>query len=115
MHYNPELFPEPKLFRPERFLDSDASVQRNGYRPFERGVRSCMGQGLAVEEMKVALLMIARWFDFELQDHEPAEKPRMTYTDMDTKLGKHAFQGMKFSAGPPGPVKMKIRLASKER
>lgn len=123
MHYDPELFDEPKVFRPERFLptagadanadaDAPASFPRNAYRPFERGLRSCMGQALAMHEMKVALVVLARWFDFELRDHNPVAVPRLKHTDMDLVLGDHAFQDARFTAGPHGEVVMKVRLAA---
>ena len=113
MHYDPAIYPEPASFQPERFLAGDDAVPRNAFRPFERGLRSCMGQALAVDEMMIALLMLARWFDFELRDHHPC-KPRMSFSDLDLKLGVHAYQGSGFSAGPSGPVMMNVRLA-KER
>uniref|UniRef100_A0A8H7MYI4 Cytochrome P450 n=1 Tax=Bionectria ochroleuca TaxID=29856 RepID=A0A8H7MYI4_BIOOC len=88
IHYDPEVFEDPKRFRPDRFLDGDQSVPRNAYRPFERGVRACIGQALAMDELKISLLMLARWFEFELVDHEPAKEPLFAHTDLDTKLGK---------------------------
>uniref|UniRef100_A0A8H7N168 Cytochrome P450 n=1 Tax=Bionectria ochroleuca TaxID=29856 RepID=A0A8H7N168_BIOOC len=111
IHYDPEVFEDPKRFRPDRFLDGDQSVPRNAYRPFERGVRACIGQALAMDELKISLLMLARWFEFELVDHEPAKEPLFAHTDLDTKLGKHAFQVHAFTAMPGGSVKMMIRLA----
>ena len=114
MHYDSRIFDEPKNFMPERFLASDPSFPRNGYRPFERGLRSCMGRSLAMDEMKITLLMIARWLDFELVDHKPAKEPCFTHTDMDTKIGCHAFQSPKFAAGPHGPVKMKLHATTRE-
>ncbi|KAH6843230.1 cytochrome P450 [Chaetomium sp. MPI-CAGE-AT-0009] len=111
MHYDPSLFPSPKSFRPERFLTADPTFPRSGYRPFERGLRSCMGQALAMSEMKVALVVLARWFDFELCGHNPVETPRLGHTDLDTVLGDHAFQDSRFTAGPCGEVKMRVRVA----
>lgn len=113
MHYDPAIFPDPCKFKPERFLAGDDAFPRNAFRPFERGLRSCMGQTLAMDEMVTVLLVLARWFDFELVEHQPTEKPRMGYTDLDTKLGIHAFQAPGFSAGPFGPVKMNVRLAKR--
>ncbi|KAL2171371.1 hypothetical protein VTG60DRAFT_3013 [Thermothelomyces hinnuleus] len=123
IHYNPEVFEDPKAFRPERFLPAttstgagraeEPSFPRSAFRPFERGLRSCMGQNLAMSEMKVILVVLARWFDFELRDHGPAAKPRLRHTDLDTVLGKHAFQCGRFSAGPSGDVLMKVRLAKR--
>jgi hypothetical protein len=55
--------------------------------------------------------MLARWFEFELVDHEPAKEPLFTHTDLDTKLGKHEFQVHAFTAMAAGSVKMRIRRA----
>ncbi|CAI6100040.1 unnamed protein product [Clonostachys chloroleuca] len=111
IHYDPEVFEDPKRFWPDRFLDADWPILRNAYRPFERGVRACIGQALAMDELKISLVMLARWFEFDLVDHQPAKEPLFTHTDLDTKLGKHAFQVHAFTAMPAGSVKMRIRRA----
>ncbi|KAB5513517.1 cytochrome P450 [Coniochaeta sp. 2T2.1] len=103
LHYNPEYFDEPGKFKPERFL---GEFPRNAYRPFERGLRSCLGQNLAMEEMRIALFTLVRSFDFELQ--EPVMKQRFGHTELDTKIGVHAFQSPGFTAGPHGPVMMRV-------
>lgn len=111
MHFDPKYFAEPKEFNPDRFLGADAAFPRHAYRPFEKGPRSCIGQPLAMDEMKIMLLLVARWFDFELKDHQPVAEPALSFTDLDTKLGRHAFQGWSFTATPSGPVNMKVSLA----
>ncbi|PKS08642.1 hypothetical protein jhhlp_005031 [Lomentospora prolificans] len=110
MHLDPNIFPEPKKFNPDRFMEANPSYPRNAYRPFERGLRSCMGQTLAMDEMRIALLMTARWFDFELRDHRPSKEPKLPQSDMDTVIGVHAYQSFYITAGPSEPVKMKITL-----
>ncbi|GAB1318486.1 Cytochrome P450 monooxygenase [Madurella fahalii] len=112
MHYDSNNFDEPKEFKPERFLGADAAHSRNAFRPFERGLRSCMGQTLAMDEMKVLLLMTVRWFDFELRDHNPVKEPRLGHTKLDTILGDHAFQTVRFTAGPTGAVRMRVHPTS---
>lgn len=114
MHYNPSIFPSPSEFRPERFLaGDDDAFPRNAFRPFERGLRSCMGRELAMDEMVMALLMLARGFNFTLREHNPVATPRLGYTSLDTKVGMHAFQSPGFSAGPHGAVRMDIRVAER--
>ncbi|KAK1254913.1 hypothetical protein MKX08_008908 [Trichoderma sp. CBMAI-0020] len=108
MHYNPKFFDEPTLFKPERFMSAEPSFPRNAYRPFEKGLRSCIGKPLAMDEMKIFLVMVARWFDFELREHNPSDKPKYSYTDLDMKLGDHAIQIWALTAGPAGKVMMKV-------
>ena len=108
MHLDPKYFPEPKKFNPDRFLDSSPAYSRNAYRPFERGLRSCMGQTLAMDEMRMALLFTARWFDFELRGHRPNKEPKLPQSDMDTMIGVHAYQTFYITAGPPEPVQMMV-------
>jgi cytochrome P450 len=115
MHHDPEIYQDPKRFWPERFLDPDRPIPRNAFRPFERGVRSCMGQPLAMDEMRLLAVFLARSFDFEMVGYEPAKKPSLSSSDLDTKLGDFAFQISGFSAGPPVPVKMRIKKSSWSR
>jgi hypothetical protein len=53
-------------FKPARFLPENADkVPPNAWRPFEKGPRNCIGQELALIEMKVVLAMTLREFDFK--------------------------------------------------
>ncbi len=55
-HLNPEFFPDPHEFRPDRFLkeNSDHLIPFT-YRPFGGGPRLCIGQRFAQIEMKIAM------------------------------------------------------------
>ena len=49
---DPVQFPEPKKFKPERFLSKDGKVQKHEYLvPFGIGKRICMGESLAKNEL----------------------------------------------------------------
>ena len=68
VHRNPNLFPDPSTFRPERWIDdSPAQIElaRSGFIPFSLGTRGCVGKSLALMELHI---IIARFvFLFRLQ------------------------------------------------
>lgn len=67
-HHNPRYWARPEEFLPERFLVSEGDElypPKNAWRPFERGPRNCIGQELALTEIKVMLALTIRAFDFE--------------------------------------------------
>ncbi|KAF1838758.1 cytochrome P450 [Decorospora gaudefroyi] len=56
--------PDVDAFKPERFLPENADqIPPDAWRPFEKGPRNCIGQELALIEMKVVLAMTVREFD----------------------------------------------------
>jgi cytochrome P450 len=112
IHYDPKVFPSPSLCLPERHLPlASPSYPRNAYRPFERGPRACLGTPLAMEEMKIMLVMVARSFDFEYFPVGVTEgmKPRVGHTDLDVKLGDAVFTVQRFTTGPRGPLRVRVK------
>jgi cytochrome P450 len=52
-HRRPDLYPEPEVFRPERFLGKKTDPYT--YFPFGGGPRRCLGAAFALQEMKIVL------------------------------------------------------------
>jgi cytochrome P450 len=62
---NPKYFPDPHSFNPERWLvgpDHPLYPPKGAWRPFEFGPRSCLGQTLAMTELRTVLALTAREF-----------------------------------------------------
>jgi cytochrome P450 len=53
MHYRPDIYPEPRSFRPERFIDSRPGTYT--WIPFGGGVHRCIGAGFALTEARLIL------------------------------------------------------------
>ncbi len=69
LHYREDLFPEPQLFRPERFLDGRAD--NYAWIPFGGGVRRCIGAAFAEYEMRVVLRAFLERADLSAPDPAP--------------------------------------------
>lgn len=72
LHRNETYFPQPSSFVPERHLEGlpnppfpQAKPHKDAWRPFEKGPRNCIGQELALIEVRIVVALTAREFDFE--------------------------------------------------
>lgn len=77
-HGDPELYPEPERFRPERFLERKYSPFE--YLPFGGGARRCLGAAFALYEMKIALGALLVAHRFALADERPIAPVRRNIT-----------------------------------
>lgn len=68
-HQRDELYPEPKLFKPERFFERQFSPYE--YYPFGGGNRSCIGMTFAQFEIKLVLATILSRLRLSLVDDRP--------------------------------------------
>ncbi|MFE3185275.1 cytochrome P450 [Streptomyces violascens] len=65
VHMNPDYWPDPEKFVPERFTPQEVAERpRLAYIPFGLGPRSCEGAGLAVIEAQLVLAVLLKRFRF---------------------------------------------------
>lgn len=88
-HQREDLYPEPKQFNPERFLERQFSPYE--FIPFGGGARRCVGEALAQFEMKLVLATILSRYQLALAEQKPVRPQRRGVT-----------------LGPAGGVKMVI-------
>lgn len=73
VHGDPEIYPEPERFKPERFIDDKPGLWT--WIPFGGGHRRCIGAAFATYELALVLATIVQRYDLEVL--EP-EEPRLT-------------------------------------
>lgn len=93
-------------------MDPNDNTANSNMRTFGRGARACLGQGLALTELSIILLLTVRDYDFECADLKPNAQPRTSFTDMDTLYGDIAFQELGLEAKPRGGMMMRVKKAS---
>jgi cytochrome P450 len=69
LHYREDIFPRPREFRPERFLDGKAD--NYAWIPFGGGVRRCIGAAFAEYEMRTILRELVERADLRAVDPRP--------------------------------------------
>ncbi|KAH7717273.1 cytochrome P450 [Aphelenchoides avenae] len=72
VHFDERIFPEPEVFRPERFITAEgkyATEYANTYlNPFGMGKRECLGKSLAQMELALVLTSLVQNFHFEAEE-----------------------------------------------
>ncbi|WP_026735860.1 cytochrome P450 [Fischerella sp. PCC 9605] len=96
-HQREDLYPEPKQFNPERFLEKQFSTYE--FLPFGGGSRICIGGAFALFEMKLVLAIILSRYQLKLMSKKP-EQPKfdglLCYPASGVKmvvLSQHQHQG----------------------
>jgi cytochrome P450 len=69
VHRRADIYPEPRAFRPERFLGNGPETYT--WLPFGGGVRRCVGASFALFEMKVVLRTVLARASLRPASHEP--------------------------------------------
>jgi cytochrome P450 len=90
---NPKYWPDQNSFIPDRWLvgpEHPLYPVKGAWRPFEFGMRNCLGQTLAMMELKVVLAMTVREFDVR-PAYERWDKENHA-THIRTVAGERAYQ-----------------------
>lgn len=78
VHNDPDIYPEPESFRPERFLDG--IPDEAAWIPFGGGVRRCLGASFAQLEMKVVLREVLTRVRLRATKRAPEPEQRKRFT-----------------------------------
>ena len=79
IHNDPEVFPRPELFDPDRFLAGDAPSSRV-WLPFGAGPRHCIGSGLAMMAIKVIMRTMLTRVELRPERSDPERIVRRNFT-----------------------------------
>ena len=102
--FDPEIFPQPQTFNPDRWLEAAAQDQRlDRYLvTFSKGTRSCLGMNVAYSEMYLGVAALVSRFDMELYDFDQKR---------DLDIVRDTFVGLPSKESRGVRVKVKTRSA----
>ncbi|KAL1497220.1 hypothetical protein ABEB36_008216 [Hypothenemus hampei] len=82
LHRDPDLFPNPEKYDPERFtVENKSNIKPSSYLPFGDGPRNCIGKRFGLMQVQIGLVKILNSFRIEVN-------PNMKYP---IEIGKSQF------------------------
>ncbi|HZO79198.1 MAG TPA: cytochrome P450, partial [Solirubrobacteraceae bacterium] len=106
IHRRADLYPQPRSFRPERFLGADAPDTYT-WLPFGGGTRRCLGASFALTEMRIVLARILERTHLVPVDRRPA-RTQFRLITLGPRGGVRAIQE---AAPVPGEVVTPVQVS----
>ncbi|RPD55083.1 cytochrome P450 [Lentinus tigrinus ALCF2SS1-7] len=100
---DPEMFPEPDVFRPERFADAETQDSRVADLPFGFGRRHCAGMHVAQQSIYIVVARILWAFDVEPVKDEDGKPILPDMSDMKSMGLTRKPAPFRFSVRPRFP------------
>ncbi|KAI3321134.1 cytochrome P450 [Xylariaceae sp. AK1471] len=95
MHTDPEVYPKPFEFIPERWLGAVNPLMHRNFVPFTRGSRNCLGMNLAMAEISLVLAVLFRPNGPRLELFETDETDVRVAHDLGLPLPKLNTKGVR--------------------
>ncbi|KAJ2997361.1 hypothetical protein NUW58_g678 [Xylaria curta] len=95
MHTDPDIFPKPFDFTPERWLGAVNPLMNRNFVPFARGSRTCLGTNLAMAEISLILAVVFRPNGPKLELFETDESDVRVAHDFGVPLPKLDTKGVR--------------------
>lgn len=86
VHRRPDIYRDPLVFRPERFLEAAAGTYT--WFPFGGGVRRCLGASFALIEMRIVLQELVTRLDLRAASPQPERFVRRAITNAPRRGGE---------------------------
>ncbi|KAI0592891.1 cytochrome P450 [Biscogniauxia sp. FL1348] len=84
LHHNEKYFPDPFMFKPERWLPESPEAKKttkNAFAPFSLGSRGCLGKAIAYQEASLIAAKIIWHFDFENPSSATSKSDETSYSE----------------------------------